>query len=704
MPASLGSRAADILAVLLREPGALVTKNELMDAVWPGVTVEANNLTVQVAALRRVLDEGVAGPSCIQTIPGRGYRLLCQVDGAGGPILPAESATEIAPPEINNPAAPAPSWMQRRRIAIGGATLAVALLAATGSLVWPSRSPSLPRMSTLVLPFENLGGPDDANIAAALTDDLKSSLSQDAVVELVNAKAPQSLDVHRAPIGAIGREFGARYVVTGSGRRRDGILRVNVQIISSETASVLWTDRFDVSLADLASGEEQAVARLRYGIVKALLPLEVARSQSERPDKPDALDLRLRAQSISMLPPTPSRSAEMRVLYERAVVLEPSSVLYRLLLVDTMLDDEDMNPHGRKDVFERAASLLAEAQASQPGFWLGAIEKLHFVYLQENRRCPEVVDLAEQFIARYPTTWASSAARRWLGLCQIVLGHADIALTAMEHALTLKQNANSYRSRDLRNLQFALLLIGRYDDSIKTGERALAENPDDVGYERARLNTRLAAAYALSGRLDEARRKLAEAYRIQPYFTLHAAYVPENASPVFAAQYERLKDGLRRAGLRDHAEEDADFNVAADQRLHQEASGQTPLTLPGAETIRTDTLVRLLAERRPIVIDALTNFSGPSLPGAIGLRYVGAGGELTDLAQSRLRTTMQDLTKGDLHTPITAVGWNSESFDGRNLALRLVALGYTHVSWYRGGRETWEVRGLPETVLTPQDW
>jgi adenylate cyclase len=77
---------------------------------------------------------------------------------------------------------------------------------------------------------------------------------------------------------------------------------------------------------------------------------------------------------------------------------------------------------------------------------------------------------------------------------------------------------------------------------------------------------------------------------------------------------------------------------------------------------------------------------------------------LTDLAQDRLRTTMHDLTRGDLDTPIVAVGWNSECFDGRNLALRLVTLGYTHVLWYRGGRETWEVRGLPEADLVPRDW
>ena len=65
---------------------------------------------------------------------------------------------------------------------------------------------------------------------------------------------------------------------------------------------------------------------------------------------------------------------------------------------------------------------------------------------------------------------------------------------------------------------------------------------------------------------------------------------------------------------------------------------------------------------------------------------------------------MHELTAGDLNKPAVAVGWNSERFDGYNLALRLVALGYTKVYWYRGGREAWEVNGLPEAELTPQDW
>lgn len=65
---------------------------------------------------------------------------------------------------------------------------------------------------------------------------------------------------------------------------------------------------------------------------------------------------------------------------------------------------------------------------------------------------------------------------------------------------------------------------------------------------------------------------------------------------------------------------------------------------------------------------------------------------------------MQVLATGDLATPIVVNGWNSERFDGRNLALRLAALGYTKIYWNRGGREAREVAGLPETQVDIQDW
>ena len=79
IPLPLGSRALDALCVLVERQGDLVSKQTMMDAVWPDTAVEENNLSVQISALRRVLDQGRAEGSCIQTIPGRGYRLVVPV-------------------------------------------------------------------------------------------------------------------------------------------------------------------------------------------------------------------------------------------------------------------------------------------------------------------------------------------------------------------------------------------------------------------------------------------------------------------------------------------------------------------------------------------------------------------------------------------------------------------------------------------------
>jgi hypothetical protein len=122
------------------------------------------------------------------------------------------------------------------------------------------------------------------------------------------------------------------------------------------------------------------------------------------------------------------------------------------------------------------------------------------------------------------------------------------------------------------------------------------------------------------------------------------------------------------------------------------------------KTIRTADLTRLLAESRPIIIDTATYSWGRSIPGAVGLKNAGLGGDLTDSAQDPLGRKVHELTAGDFSRPIIAMGWNSERFNGRNLALRLAALGCTQIYWYRGGREAWEVNGLPETDLALQEW
>jgi len=78
-PVEIGLRALDVLRVLLERPGDLVTRNEIITAVWPGTVVVDNNLNVQISTLRRALDQEDAQGSCIQTSSGRGYRFVATV-------------------------------------------------------------------------------------------------------------------------------------------------------------------------------------------------------------------------------------------------------------------------------------------------------------------------------------------------------------------------------------------------------------------------------------------------------------------------------------------------------------------------------------------------------------------------------------------------------------------------------------------------
>ncbi len=113
-PVAIGSRALDVLGALLRQPGVLVTKDAIMRQVWPGIAVEANNLTVQITALRKVLDGNRAAESCIQTVSGRGYRFV-----APALRLSTESISELPERIVGHPKLPSGSVMPARLWGLG---------------------------------------------------------------------------------------------------------------------------------------------------------------------------------------------------------------------------------------------------------------------------------------------------------------------------------------------------------------------------------------------------------------------------------------------------------------------------------------------------------------------------------------------------------------------------------------------------------
>jgi len=701
-PVSLGSRALAILALLLERPGVLVSKDTLIKAVWPGVVVEPQNLTVQIAALRRVLDDGRAGESCIQTVPGRGYRFVPRV--TQGDAAPSDPKVTPTTDPVAVPATPA--VFRRHRswrpwgAGFGGATIvALLLLILAWHVGWLAGSPAAPRLSLVVLPIQNLSGDPAQNyLAEGITDDLTTDLSHVPQMLVIAASSARSYPGKTVDPHTLGAELGVRYVVEGNMRRLGDALRMDVQLISTETGAQLWADRFDEQVKDLSAGQDEIVRRIRQTLNIAVLDVESARSKREHPTNPDAFDLILRARSLGLHTMGPREHAQSLLLYEQALQLDPTSTIAMTGLAGELIRRTLTGYHTEADDLTRAAKLVSDAAAISPD----DVDVLHAsaFLLEGQQRYSDDIPVLQRILAAYPN---SAADYNLLGNCLIETGRAEEAIPMIKKAIRLNPRGAYAWSSD-ENLGWALLLLGQDEESIVWTQRALAANPNNIAYKLAQYHLRIAAAYARLGKLDDAHRAVADANRIWPYDTVRSHFSQGSTNQVFMAQLERFQAALRLAGHRDHADENVDFGVASDNTLHRELAGLTPTIAPGATTIHTTELKQFLADRKPVIIDTALYWWFRSIPGAVALKGAGWGGSTADAMQNRLRHKMQELTKGDLSTPVVAVGWNSERFDGRNLARRLVAFGYTHVYWYRGGREAWEVNGLPETEASEQDW
>ena len=158
-PVEIGSRALDVLGVLLERPGDLLSRDEIMVAAWPGTVVEDNNLNVQISTLRRVLDQDRVQGSCIQTVPGRGYRFIAPVTrveppvrpisvpppGNGGPVAESEQAQGRDAAGKVGRTGPAPTSRPRYRLwggiittVIGALVLAAAVAPGNWRSLWSS--------------------------------------------------------------------------------------------------------------------------------------------------------------------------------------------------------------------------------------------------------------------------------------------------------------------------------------------------------------------------------------------------------------------------------------------------------------------------------------------------------------------------------------------------------------------------------------
>jgi adenylate cyclase len=631
---------------------------------------------------------------------------------------PVEAFVVRVDPEA--PTAPRNAWRGLWRMALAGVA-ALLLAGGGGAAWWLSRDISrpinsgqsasafvpqdvgiarAPRLSLVVLPFENLTGDATQDyLVDGLTEDLTTDVADLPGLLVIARNSAFTYKGKAVDIRRVGEELGVRYVLEGSVRKVGAALRVNVHLVSAETGADLWGDRFDVEAGAGGPGQDEIVRRIALTMNVQLVDTESARGARERPANPDATDLLLHARSLFSLPPNPQRSVEELALLERAVQLDPASALALTTLAEILLTnltgpEDQANP----ETFARVDSLLARAEALPLQRGRAYVVATRAALLRAEDRCTEAMAMLQTAIAAYPY---ATSLYFYLGLCLTSSGRAAEAVPQFEQSIRLNPRDPNINAR-YRFLGQASIILGRYDEAFVWEQRSLAASPDAPANRLATRYAEIAAAHALGGRIGMAHAAAAEASRVWPTMTVRGLYGGITANPVFNAQIAQIKDGMRLAGVPDHADEDADFGVVSDDALHMTDEARTPTAAPGARTIRTADLTTFVEQHKPLVLDV--NGWGISIPGAIALPGAGIGGTTSDPFQGRLGSKMQELTHGDRSTPLVTLAWNADRFSGRNLALRLVALGYTEVTWYRGGREAWEVAGQPETRVTVQDW
>jgi adenylate cyclase len=245
----LRPKTFDLLRLLLDNPGRVIARNEILDAVWPNLFVTDDSITQCVVEIRKAI--GPRGAEVLKTLPRRGYMLEAEVVAEGAPATAA--APMLTPRQDDRP-------------------------------------------SIAVLPFRMAGSQTDSSyFEDGIIEGIVHVLSGLDGLFVVSrgsalAFAQKSLDPRAA-----GRELGVRYVLYGGVRRAGGRLRITTELSETERGTILRNDRYDGEADDLFEVQDRIAERVATTILPQVKAEELARAMRKPPDNLTAYDLVLRA-------------------------------------------------------------------------------------------------------------------------------------------------------------------------------------------------------------------------------------------------------------------------------------------------------------------------------------------------------------------------------------------------------------------------
>ena len=488
----LSTTAFDTLLYLVEHAGDIVPKATLLRAVWHDVNVEENSLSHSISVVRRALGDAPSSSRFVATVPGRGYRFIAEV---------AIEATA--------------GWTAADTVA---------------SSHVESRIKQRDR-SLAVLPFKPLSASGaDELLQLGMTDALIMRLGRLPSLELRPLSSVRRFtDLDHDPIEA-GRSLGVSSVLDGSLQRDGERLRVSARLLDVANGQQLWADRFDEDLTDTFAIQDTIAERVASAVLDSLTGGERQQLRRHPTDDPQAYQLYVMGWSALTRPSGGNLESALQHL-EQAVIHDPNFALAHVCIADcyAMLGAHGVRrPH---DMFPKARAALLraleiDANLPEAHAELGLI---HAAYDLDFRRAEIALRRAFEINPR------CFLAHRYQGSLLINQGKLDAALASFRRAQALEPLAASING----NIGMVHYFAGRYEEAVAQFQATLEiDGGFDVArgflgrsllrlgkFERAieqfeaRTNASagssadLVTAYAMSGKLDEARAVLEQLLR-----------------------------------------------------------------------------------------------------------------------------------------------------------------------------------------------
>jgi TolB-like protein/DNA-binding winged helix-turn-helix (wHTH) protein/cytochrome c-type biogenesis protein CcmH/NrfG len=548
-PIDLRPQAFSVLRYLAENADRLVTKDELIEAVWPGIAVTEDSLFQCIHEIRRALHDEAR--TILQTAPKRGYRLLLSLNGFGRARpnqatdgvdqRPHDSATagadEPAPYAETRTPETIFAWHQRGRLRAALALMIVTVLGIIGVTIWhirPSQKTLEGNPSIAVLPFDVIDS-DEATqrFATGIGQDIVADLSRYRDIDVIGWNSSSTYAGGPADVREVGRDLNVRYVLKGSVQRDHDKIRVTTELVDTATALSLWSERWDRPVVDIFSVQAEISNEVtsHLGSSKGAIPeADRIRGLRLQPQNLTAYETYLRGRES--LQRFTKESIEASIpLFRQAVSTDPR--LARAW-VEMAAAYDALGGFGAKraEVQPKAFTAAGKALEIDPqDAHAHAIMAIVLGDMDDLERAEAEFEIALRLNP------GSADVMTLYALWANAFGKPERGAEAADKAIRLNPN---YPPWAANGFQYAYFMAGRYEDALRILERQPLEN-----YIRFSWIVR-AAVYAELGRDEEAKAWVAKALAKYPELTIEGFFNEPGWSD---SERKRMMDAMQHAGF-----------------------------------------------------------------------------------------------------------------------------------------------------------